>query len=104
MGAPIRMRGKLTNGKAEIRVLMTHPMQSGSMKDASGKLIPAQYITDVRAVLNGSRTVLASKWSGAVSQDPFLSFRFGDAKAGDTLAVTWKDNTGDSRTDTLTLA
>jgi sulfur-oxidizing protein SoxZ len=98
------MRGKVTNGKAEIRVLMTHPMQSGSMKDSSGKLIPAHYITDVSAVLNGSRTVLAAKWSVAVSQDPFLSFRFDGAKAGDTLSVTWKDNTGDSRTDTLTLA
>lgn len=104
MGAPIRMRGKLNDGKAEIRVLMTHPMQSGAMKDASGKLIPAQFITEVNATLNGSRTVLAARWSGAVSQDPFLSFRFGGAKAGDTLAVTWKDNTGDSRTDTLTLA
>jgi sulfur-oxidizing protein SoxZ len=98
------MRGKVTGGKAEIRVLMTHPMQSGAMKDSTGKLIPAKYITDVRAVLNGTRTVLAARWGVAVSQDPFLSFRFGGAKSGDTLAVTWKDNTGDSRTDTLTLA
>jgi sulfur-oxidizing protein SoxZ len=98
------MRSKLNNGKAEIRVLMSHPMQSGAMKDSTGKLIPAQFITDVTAVLKGKRTVLSAKWSGAVSQDPFLSFRFSDAKAGDSLAVTWKDNTGDSRTDTLTLA
>jgi sulfur-oxidizing protein SoxZ len=98
------MRSKLANGKAEIRALMTHPMQSGAMKDSAGKLIPAQFITEVTAVLNGTRTVLASRWSGAVSQDPFLSFRFGGAKAGDTLTISWKDNTGDSRSDTMTLA
>lgn len=104
MGAPIRLRGKILDGKAEIRVLMTHPMHSGAQKDAAGKTIPAHYITDVSATLNGSRTVLAAKWSVAVSQDPFLSFRFSGAKAGDVLAVTWKDNTGDTRTDNLTLA
>ncbi|MBT9487156.1 MAG: thiosulfate oxidation carrier complex protein SoxZ [Rubrivivax sp.] len=104
MGAPIRIRAKLADGNADVRVLMSHPMESGARKDASGKLVPALYITDVSATLNGSRTVLSAQWGVAVSQDPFLWFRFGGAKAGDKLAVSWKDNTGDSRTDEIALA
>jgi sulfur-oxidizing protein SoxZ len=104
MGAPIRIRAKLTDGKADVRVLMSHPMESGARKDASGKLVPALYITDVTATVNGSRQVLSAKWGVAVSQDPFLWFRFGGAQAGDKLAITWKDNAGDSRTDEIALA
>ena len=103
MGAPTRIRSKLTDGKADVRVLMNHPMESGLRKDASGKTVPALYITDVSATLNGSRTVLTAKWSVSVSQDPFLWFRFNEAKAGDKLAVTWKDSSGDTRTDEIAL-
>jgi hypothetical protein len=34
--------------------------------------------------------------STAVSRDPYFSFSFSGAKAGDTLAVRWVDNTGES--------
>ena len=103
MGAPIRIRAKVTDGKAEVRVLMNHPMESGARKGADGKLIPARYITDVTATLNGNRTVISGRWGVAVSQDPFLAFRFSGAKVGDKLVVHWKDNTGDSRTDEVAL-
>lgn len=104
MGAPIRIRAKLSEGKADVRVLITHPMESGARKDPAGKPVPARFITDVSAVVNGSRKVLGARWSGAVSQDPFLWFRFDGAKAGDKLAITWKDNTGDAQTDEVTLS
>lgn len=101
MSNPTRIRAQLKDGKADVRVLMSHRMDTGTRKDASGALIPAHYITDVSATLNG-RTVLSAKWSVAVSQDPFLWFRTA-AKAGDKLAVTWQDNKGDTRTDEITL-
>ena len=102
MSTPSRIRAITKDGVTDIRVLMTHPMDSGARKDASGKLVPAHFITDVSATLNG-RTVLSAKWGVAVSQDPFLWFRVQGAKAGDKLVIAWQDNTGDSRTDELQL-
>jgi sulfur-oxidizing protein SoxZ len=52
----------------------------------------------VTATCNG-KTVLSAQWGPAVSKNPFLSFRFSGAKAGDKVIVTWTDNKGDKRTD-----
>ena len=103
MSTPTRMRARLNGDVAEIRILMTHPMDTGTRKNSAGEIVPAHYITDVDITLGG-RPVLAAKWSVAVSQDPFLALRTGGAKAGDKLVVSWKDNTGDSRSDEITLA
>ena len=35
---------------------------------------------------------------------PFLQFAIKGAKAGDKIAVTWKDNKGESRTDEATVS
>jgi len=103
MSTPTRMRARLNGDVAEIRILMTHPMDTGTRKNAAGEIVPAHYITDVEITLGG-RPVLSAKWSVAVSQDPFLACRAGGAKAGEKLVVSWKDNTGDSRSDEITLA
>jgi len=102
MSTATRMRAILKDGATDIRLLMTHPMESGLRKDATGQLVPQRFITDVHATLNG-RTVLSAKWSFAVSQDPFLWFRVQGAKPGDKLAVEWRDSTGDHRSDELVL-
>ena len=103
MGTPTRIRAQLKDGTADVRVLMSHRMETGTRKDASGKLVPAHFISDVTAMLNG-RNVLTAQWSMAVSQDPFLWFRVTGAKAGDKLSVTWQDNQNDTRTDEVVLA
>ena len=98
MGEPMRIRAQLKDGLTDVRVLMTHPMETGLRKDSAGKTIPAVYIEDVKATSNG-KTVLTAKWGQAISQNPFLQFRFKGAKAGDKVVLTWTDNTGDTRTD-----
>jgi sulfur-oxidizing protein SoxZ len=103
MGDPMRIRAQMKDGVTEVRVLMAHIMESGQRKDSSGKLIPAHYIEDVKATV-GDRTVLSAKWGPAVSQNPFLHFKFKGAKSGDKIKVTWTDNKGDSRTDEATIS
>ena len=98
MGEPMRIRAQLKDGLTDVRVLMSHPMETGLRKDSAGKTIPAVYIEDVKATSNG-KTVLTAKWGQAISQNPFLQFRFKGAKAGDKVVLTWTDNTGDTRTD-----
>ena len=103
MADPMRIRAQIKDGVTDVRVLMAHPMETGLRKDAAGKTIPAHHITEVKATV-GARTVLEARWSQAVSQNPFLQFRFGGAKAGDKLTVTWADNTGDKRTDEVAIS
>jgi sulfur-oxidizing protein SoxZ len=47
--------------------------------------------------------VLSAEWGPGVSKNPFLQFAVKGAKAGDKIAVTWKDNKGDTRTDEATV-
>lgn len=98
MADPMRIRAQTKDGLTEVRVLMAHIMETGQRKDSSGNVIPAHYIEDVTATV-GDRTVLSAKWGPAISQNPFLHFKFKGAKAGDTIKVTWKDNKGETRTD-----
>jgi sulfur-oxidizing protein SoxZ len=99
----MRIRAQASGDKATVRVLMSHEMESGQRKDAAGKLVPAWYIQEVTASLNGKQ-VLAAEWGPAVSKNPFVQFAIKGAKAGDKVAVTWKDSKGDTRTDEATVS
>ena len=103
MADPMRILSQVSCYKATVRVLMSHEMESGQRKDASGKLVPAWHIQDVTASLNG-KPVFSCEWGPAVSKNPFLQFAIKGAKAGDKIAVTWKDNKGESRTDEATVS
>jgi sulfur-oxidizing protein SoxZ len=103
MADPMRIRAQASGDKATVRVLMSHNMESGQRKDSSGKLIPAHFINEVSATLNGN-TVMTAEWGPSVSKNPFMQFFIKGAKAGDKVAITWKDNKGDSRTDTTTVS
>lgn len=103
MADPMRIRAASKDGVTEVRVLMSHPMETGQRKDASGATIPAHYIKDLEATHNG-KLVLKSQFSGSVSQNPFLSFKFKGGAKGDKVAVKWVDSKGDSRTDEATIA
>ncbi|WP_205960572.1 thiosulfate oxidation carrier complex protein SoxZ [Ramlibacter rhizophilus] len=103
MADPMRIRAQSQNGNALVRVLMSHEMETGQRKDSSGKTIPAWHITDVTVAHNG-KTVMTAEWGPAVSKNPFLQFTVKGAKAGDKIAVTWKDNKGETRTDEATVS
>ncbi len=98
MADPMRIRAQMMGNTVDVRVLMAHEMETGQRKDAAGKTVPAWFIQNVTATCNG-KTVLSAQWGRAVSKNPFLSFRFTGAKAGDKVIVNWTDNKGDKRTD-----
>lgn len=103
MADPMRIRAQASGDKATVRVLMSHEMESGQRKDAAGKLVPAWFIQEVSASLNGKQ-VMTAEWGPAVSKNPFLQFAVKGAKAGDKVGVVWKDNKGDTRTDEATVS
>ena len=103
MADPMRIRAQAQGGNAVVRVLMSHEMETGQRKDSAGKVIPAWHITNVSATHNGKQ-VMSAEWGPAVAKNPFLQFTVKGAKAGDKVAVTWKDNRGDTRTDEATVS
>jgi sulfur-oxidizing protein SoxZ len=103
MADPMRIRAQAADGKATVRVLMSHEMETGQRKDAAGNVIPAWYIQEVSAQWNGV-TVLNAQWGPAVAKNPYLQFAVKGAKAGDKIAITWLDNKGDKRTDEATVS
>ncbi len=96
MGKPIKIRVKIKGDVAEVKALMPHDMDSGLRMDPdTNQLIPAHYITDVVAELNGE-VVMTAYWGQAVSKNPYVSFSIMGAAAGDTVKLSWNDNKGDS--------
>ena len=102
MADPMKIRATMAGDKVEVKVLMSHEMETGQRKDSKGTPIPAWFIQTVTATHNG-KTVLAAEWGPAVSKNPFLSFRFSGGKPGDKVVITWVDNKGDKRSDEATI-
>ena len=103
MADPMKIRANQVGDSTEVKVLMSHEMETGQRKDAAGKTIPAWFIQEVTAQHNG-KTVLTAQWGPAVSKNPFMQFVVKGAKAGDKIAVTWVDNKGEKRTDEAVVA
>ena len=96
MAEAIKIRATLKGDVAEVRARMTHFMETGLRKDpASGKVIPAHFIRQLVATLNG-KIVVDAQWGPSVSKDPVIGFRVAGAKAGDKLAIRTTDNKGET--------
>jgi sulfur-oxidizing protein SoxZ len=103
MADPMKIRASAVGDSTEVKVLMSHEMETGQRKDAQGQTIPAWFIQNVVVTWNG-KTVLSAQWGTAVSKNPFLSFKFKGGAKGDKIAITWTDNRGDKRTDEAVIA
>jgi sulfur-oxidizing protein SoxZ len=102
MPDPMRIRATEQPDGVDVRVLMSHEMESGQRRDSAGNLVPAHFIQSV-TVTSAGKPVLTADWGPAVSKNPYLQFKFKGAKKGDKLTVTWVDNKGETRTDEATI-
>jgi len=93
----MKMRATLGQGYTDVRVLMTHPMETGQRKDSDGKLVPVHFIQNVTVKVNG-KSVVDAQISQAVSRNPVFSFRLKGGAKGDKIEVSWVDNKGESNT------
>ena len=94
----MRIRARAEGDVVEVKILISHVMETGFRKDREGGLVPAHFIQLVTVTHQG-RTVLSAQWGPGVSANPFLSFKFQGGRKGETLTVGWIDNLGDSRSD-----
>jgi sulfur-oxidizing protein SoxZ len=96
MANGMRIQAKFKNGVTEVKALINHPMETGTRKDQkTGKLIPGHYITELKCEHQGV-TVMDALWSGGISKNPYMSFKFNGGAVGDEVKVSWKDNQGGS--------
>ena len=103
MAEPMRIRATMAGDVADVKVLMNHPMETGLRKDAkTGQLVPAHFITEVIATVNGA-PVLAAEMSGGISKNPYLGFKVKGPKGGERVAVSWADNKGDKNSVEATI-
>ena len=93
----MKMRAKLVGEMTEVKVIISHPMETGRKKDDFGQLIPAHFIQLVTATLN-EKPVLEMQWGTGISKNPYLTFHLKGAKVGDKIAVNWVDNLGNTGT------
>ncbi|HEX2538927.1 MAG TPA: thiosulfate oxidation carrier complex protein SoxZ, partial [Pseudolabrys sp.] len=75
MASTIRVRAIASGDATQVQALISHPMDSGFVKDSKGQLIPAHHIDVVEFEHNG-KVVFTCLWGPAVSKDPYVKFSF----------------------------
>ncbi len=103
MGNPMKIRAASKDGVTEVKVLISHEMETGQRKDSAGAVVPAWWIKELTAKHN-DKIVLTSEIGSSVSKNPYLAFKFKGGAKGDKIVVTWVDNKGDTRTDEAAIA
>jgi len=103
MGLPMKIRATSKDGVTEVKVLMNHVMETGLRKEPSGEIVPALFINEVTAKLN-DKVVMQAQWGPAVARNPYLAFKVKGGKSGDKVSISWKDSSGDARTDDATIS
>ncbi len=100
----IKIRVKRLETASLIRILITHPMETGRRQEKpGGQVIPAHFIQEVEIEHNG-KTVASCQFGTAVSRDPYLSVRLKDGKPGDAIKVSWVDNLGQSDSEEIRIS
>ncbi len=98
----MKMRAQLKGDYTEVKVLMSHPMETGRRKNDLDQLVPAHFVQLLTATLNGKQ-VLEAQWGTGIAKNPYLTFRLKGAKLGDVVEVTWHDNLGETATQSIAI-
>ena len=81
----------------DVKVLISHPMESGQRRDEQGQIIPRKIINKFTCSLDGEE-VFAADLFPAIAANPFLSFS-ARAEASGTLSMSWVDDDGHVQTE-----
>ncbi len=96
MANSIKMRARKGDGAAtSVKALIKHPMETGRRRDDDDQIVPAHFIQKVVVEHKGD-VVFEAYWGTGVSKNPFVSFEFDGAEAGEKVKLSWFDNLGQS--------
>ena len=82
----------------EVKILISHPMESGQRRDEMGQAVPRQIIHDFRCTYNGVPVIDLALFP-AIAANPFLSFS-ARAEASGPIELSWADDAGATQTET----
>jgi len=85
----------------DVKLLISHPMESGQRRDAMGQPIPRDIINSFVCTYNGEE-VLRAELFPAIAANPFLSFAVAVQGSG-TLTMTFTDDHGAVQTETASI-
>ena len=85
----------------DVKLLISHLMESGQRRDAMGQAIPRDIINSFACSFNGTE-VLRAELFPAIAANPFLSFAVKVEESG-TLAMTFRDDDGVVQTETASI-
>src|SRR3954463_5978789 len=92
--ARIRVPDQIRRGDLiTVNAIVSHPMDTGFFRTASGEPIPAYFIKDV-VVTYGDEEVARFEWTSGISRDPVVIFSLRADKQA-PLAMTWTDTRGE---------
>ena len=82
----------------DVKLLISHPMESGQRRDAMGEVIPRDIINRFVCTYNGEEVLRADLFP-AIAANPFLSFAVVAQESG-TLIMRFTDDHGTVQTET----
>ncbi len=82
----------------EIRVLISHPMESGQRRDDSGQMVPRQIINRFTCTYNDAE-VLSLDLHPAIAANPYFAFAARADRSG-PIVLSWTDDAGVMQTET----
>jgi sulfur-oxidizing protein SoxZ len=93
---------RVRRGEAfDVKLLISHPMESGQRRDAMGEAIPRDIINSFVCTYNDDEVLRADLFP-AIAANPFLSFAVTAEQSG-TLAMTFTDDHGVVQTETASV-
>jgi sulfur-oxidizing protein SoxZ len=99
----INMPKQATKGQViDIKVLISHPMESGQRRTDTGQTIPRKIINKFVCSWNGEE-VLTVDLFPAIAANPFLSFS-AVAEASGTVSMSWIDDDGAVQTELVPIS
>ena len=101
MPDPMKIRATVVGDATEVKVLMTHEMETGQRKDAQGKIIPRNIINAFTAKYAGAEVFSAELHPG-VSANPYLAFFMRVPGPGE-FEFIWIEDGGNTIIDTQKL-
>ena len=99
INAPKRVR---RDEPFEVKLLVSHPMESGQRRDTLGQAIPRDIINRLVCTLGGEE-VLSLDLFPAIAANPFLAFSAVARESGE-LVIHFRDDHGTEQTETVPIA
>ena len=76
----------------EVKALVSHVMENGLRRDASGNVVPRKILNKFTCTVAGKQ-VFAADFEPAVSANPYIQFKFKATESG-PVVLTWTDDDG----------